>query len=188
MTKQAWKTIVARGRELVSADRGETRFELGDLALEVAPMGEGHGRTGSMETLSEYAEEIGIAIETLDVYRKVSAAWPEVIRITSASWSLHQIFMGQPDRAELIQAEWTAATARKLVQSRRPKKLGIRRDDKWWEAEKTALQHLRKWNESRLNGVSAAEAARRLELLREKIEIEERIAQELETRSYIRPL
>jgi hypothetical protein len=188
MSKESWAKIVAQGKRLAQEDRGETRFKLGDLALKVAPMGEGHGRTGSMETLSEYAEEIGVKFETLDQYRKVAAAWPQGDRSPSADWTLHLRFMGQSDRAELIQAEWTAAEARALVKSRKPRKLGISRNDKWWEAEKAALQQLRNWDAKKVAGLSAAEAKRRAEFIREHIELEQRVVEELEARSYTRSL
>jgi hypothetical protein len=59
--------------------------------------------------LAEYAEEIGIAFETLRGYRAVSAAWEHGARGTMLGWTTHRALMGEPDRAELIGSrEWTA--------------------------------------------------------------------------------
>jgi hypothetical protein len=97
--------------------------------------------------------------------------------------------MAQPDRANLIrQKDWTDAEIRDLLKARRPKPLGIKRNDKWWEAERAALQQLRRWDEKKLAGLSAAEAARRAEVVAELLVIQTRIYEALNERSYQRSL
>lgn len=72
---------VARGRELVRADR-ETRLELGDLLLDVAPVAtrDSDGRSGGDDGLGAFASAIGLSVAQARRYRKVAAGLREAGR------------------------------------------------------------------------------------------------------------
>lgn len=95
--------LVRRGRE-VAQRLSKSQWELGDLALKVVPMGEQHKHNGSIERLQQYADEIGVAFDALDLYRRVAAAWPDRTRIRSASWSVHRELMSHPQRGRILEA------------------------------------------------------------------------------------
>lgn len=67
------------------------------------------------ETLSRYADDIGVPYRTLDDYRRAAEAYEKYDRSYFLSWTAHQIFAAQPDRAELVKQEWTTAKAREEV-------------------------------------------------------------------------
>lgn len=83
------KRQVAEGRRLVEQLQ-QDKWRLGDLALEVAPMGDGHARNGASDVLDDYADAIGLEAGTLRQYRTVANAWPDGTRVPSASWSVHR--------------------------------------------------------------------------------------------------
>ncbi len=70
---------VNQGRTLVSQD-SHSRLALGDLILQVAPMGSDGVRSGSTTVLADFAAEIGLAESQADQYRKVSAKIPSAVR------------------------------------------------------------------------------------------------------------
>ena len=145
---ESWGALVERGRELVRADLGETRFELGDCALAVEGLKTRGHSDGSWKRLAEYAETIGIAFETLRQYRAVSAAYPNGMRHTFCPWSVHQALMGEPDRAELVQRKWwTLREIAALKRERRPK-VAPKRDERWWKAVQEEVAALRRWDGS----------------------------------------
>lgn len=77
------KEQVARGRKLATND-AMNRLALGDLILEVAPMGK-HGGDGGDDSkttavVSEFAAEIGITESQAVQYREVSSKVPHAIR------------------------------------------------------------------------------------------------------------
>lgn len=160
---------------------GETRFELGDCALAVEALKNGHKKDGSWGRLAEYAESIGIAFETLRQYRAVSAAYDEGMRNTFIPWTVHQKLMGEPDRAELVQRKWTPQEIAELKRERRPK-VAPKRDERWWKAVQEELAALRRWAENQKvpRGVSALEAKRRAKFIREQNALAEKLAAVLE--------
>lgn len=108
---------VQRGRELVARENG-ARWELGDLALKVAPVGT-HGGKHDGETeaaLNRFAVEIGIGYEALDSYRQVAAKWPKSTRV-DLPWSVHRAFASlKNDRERVIRShKWTAREAREFL-------------------------------------------------------------------------
>jgi hypothetical protein len=103
MKSRTWSELVAEGRRLITME-GDIKWQLGDLALEVAPMGGTHATNGATEKLERFAEEIGVEYEALRKYRRVAAAWPDGKRFPSAAWSVHDILAGRPDRFRLIKS------------------------------------------------------------------------------------
>jgi hypothetical protein len=86
----------------------------GDIAREV----ETHYGDGDLE---KFAELVGESLSTIESYRTVATAYPdEKSRRLDISWSVHQVFASQDDRAALI-AGWTGTVreARKLVKDRK---------------------------------------------------------------------
>jgi hypothetical protein len=98
---RTWAQLVAEGRQLVSME-GDIKWQLGDLALEVAPMGARGIDSGATEKLERFAEEIGVSFDVLREYRRVAAAWPNAKRLAFASWSVHGILASRPDRFDFI--------------------------------------------------------------------------------------
>lgn len=91
-----WRELVERGIA-ASHQLSGAQWVLGDLALEVEPMGEDHARTGSYARLERYAQLIDVSMPALLGYRKVAAAWPDGTRVLSASWTVHRDAMGHRD-------------------------------------------------------------------------------------------
>lgn len=95
---RAWKALVRDGKRAVAQEQ-DAKWELGDLALEVEPMARSGVRTGSEQRLREYANAIGLELETLLRYRKVASAWPASRRRPAAiSHTAHEELMGDDDR------------------------------------------------------------------------------------------
>jgi hypothetical protein len=114
MPKRSWDELVAEGRRLV-AQEDDVRWQLGDLALEVAPMGDSGVNTGVMDKLRKYAEEIGIEADTLDWYRKTSHAWPGETRVSPVTWSVYKLLAWRDDRRELIKQVKTTGDALRVL-------------------------------------------------------------------------
>lgn len=108
---RSYDQLVSEGRAAVRQEQ-DAKWRLGDLALEVEPLGGDHARTNALARLDEYAAEIGISLEALRQYRTVSAAWPDGTRVPSASWTAHRELMGHPDRASLLKPGMTVNQAR----------------------------------------------------------------------------
>jgi hypothetical protein len=81
---------------------------IGDVALDIAPMGDRGIDSGAMGVLAQFADEIGLAPETVRGMRTVAHAWPEETRLRGTSWSVHRILQG---RRDLIQPGMTARQA-----------------------------------------------------------------------------
>jgi hypothetical protein len=70
---------VERGRRLVSRDdlltneKQRTRLEIGDLLLEVAPIGENEAHNGSKKIIAAFSRQIGLADKTAIEYRSVAS-------------------------------------------------------------------------------------------------------------------
>jgi len=105
---ETYEELVQRGRELVSGHN----WILGDLALKVVIIKD----EGSLQ---QYADDIGIEGNTLKDYRYVSAAYGSDDRSSECSWTVHQIFAAQEDRAELVKGNWSTARARAEVRVRK---------------------------------------------------------------------
>ena len=92
-----WEELVDEGRQLkimeerVDAEHGNIRWQWGDLALEVAPMGERGQDNGATERLRQFAEELDVSFESLRQYRNVAATWPNGMRVPFQPWVCHQI-------------------------------------------------------------------------------------------------
>lgn len=91
--------------------QSRSAWVLGDLAASVDT------RYGE-STLARYADDIGVAYESLKQYRRVAIAFPE--KGGRLPFSAAQALAAQPDRLELAASrDWTVAQARDLVSSRR---------------------------------------------------------------------
>jgi hypothetical protein len=92
-------TTLDRCRTLVKAGESAA-WELGDLILELMPMGRPNVNTGVAKAIRALAVEINGEPQTLTAYRKVAHAWPEGTRVPSATWKAHQAYMGPPQSAD----------------------------------------------------------------------------------------
>jgi hypothetical protein len=92
-------TTLDRCRTLVKAGESAA-WELGDLILEILPMGKPNVNTGVAKAIRALATEIGGEPATLTQYRKVAHGWPEGCRHPSATWMAHKAYMGPPQTAE----------------------------------------------------------------------------------------
>lgn len=113
----AWTEVqVATGRKFVEQE-AQARWQLGDLALEIAPAEE-----GGLHLLDDFAREIGIEAGTLRQYRMVSAAFPTNERMIPASWSVYREVMADPALAHALadkrrrppKGRWTVDQVREL--------------------------------------------------------------------------
>lgn len=91
-------TTLDRCRTLVKAGESAA-WELGDLILELLPMGRPNVNTGVAKAIRALAVEINGEPQTLTAYRKVAHSWPEGTRVPSATWKAHQAYMGPPQTA-----------------------------------------------------------------------------------------
>jgi len=96
---RTWSDAVRLLREL---DGRETaaQFEIGDIALEQAPMGADHARNGSLEIIQRLADESGISFNTLMERRKVAARFPDDVRTSSVSYSVFVLIATREDADE----------------------------------------------------------------------------------------
>ena len=121
---QLYRQAVARGRHTLSHRRAvgrghsaffrsylvdhreSSRWELGDLANELEPIGVSHVNSGALDGLNAFTadistERISIKGSTLREYRRVAAAWPEHQR-GFASWSVYARLAGRIDRVDVL--------------------------------------------------------------------------------------
>jgi hypothetical protein len=96
---RTWSDAVRLLREL---DGRETaaQFEIGDIALEQAPIGADHARNGSLEIIQRLADESGISFNTLMERRKVAARFPDDVRTSSVSYSVFVLIATREDAEE----------------------------------------------------------------------------------------
>ena len=114
------KAVTAGKRAALNA--GKAAWTLGDLAGAVTV---GYGD----KTMQRYAGDIGIAYKTLINYRTIAAAYAEDERSADNSYTIHQVFVKQDDRASLLTSQvWTVREAQKLVQSRKSDAAGAGTD------------------------------------------------------------
>ena len=108
----------------------QTAFEMGDVALDVVPLGVDHTNNGSGQTLVDLAEQAGIDANTLRERRFVASRVPDASREASVSWSAYrEIANGVPDEAkrlllfekirttkpDTISGRWTVSAVRVLM-------------------------------------------------------------------------
>src|SRR5690349_14456224 len=82
VTRQRYDELVMQSRNLVR-ELGRIQFKLGDNALEIEPMGTQGGSPslelpglGVTEALRMFAEDIGVAPNTMRSWRWVASRWP----------------------------------------------------------------------------------------------------------------
>lgn len=114
-----WRELVERGI-VASRQLSGAQWTLGDLALEVEPMGEDHARTGAYGRLERYAELIDVAMPSLLGYRKVAAAWPVGTRVPTASWTVHRDAMSHRDLLRELAATHNRVTSAVLHRALNP--------------------------------------------------------------------
>ena len=99
-----WRKAVRRCIDLGNS----ANWFIGDTALAIAPMGADHASTGAGEVLAQFADEIGVAPETVRGMRTVAHAWPKEARLPRTAWSVHRILQA---RQGLIRPGMTAREA-----------------------------------------------------------------------------
>jgi hypothetical protein len=122
-----WADLVIEGLALAAA-HSRDQWLLGDLALEVEPMGE-HGGSprGALDRLERFAEEIDVSIASLKSYRDVADRWPPETRRLHSSWSAHQALAWHDARHELMaERRWTVVDARDHETVNAPERIGRR--------------------------------------------------------------
>ncbi|MFJ8745773.1 DUF6192 family protein [Embleya sp. NPDC127516] len=122
MDSRLWKRYVKEGRAFAHEESG-AQFGLGDIALEIVPRGT--TAKAPFRILHTYAEDVGVDAEQLELYRRVSAAWPKSRRDSHACWTVHELFSLRDDRYELIRTppvykrtgerRWTCDGARRAL-------------------------------------------------------------------------
>lgn len=83
-------------RDGAMARDADRNWFLGDAALEIAPMGDDHTRTGVLDNLRRFAEETGVGFDVIRECRRVADAWPDANRLASTSWKVHSILASRP--------------------------------------------------------------------------------------------
>ena len=109
-----YQEAVSRGKRVCGGrlSQGEINWQLGDIARQVTVDYAG-------ETIQWLANEIGVEYKTLLDYRRVAEAYGKGERSPNSSWMVHQIFVAELDRAELVQKHWTVREARREIARRR---------------------------------------------------------------------
>ena len=98
----------------------EECWALGDEALRREPVGRSGPRGGVNERLEALAEEFGVPMKTMRIYRGVAHAWPKKYRRKDLPFAVHAVFRSVPQREQVIQErDWTNAEARRYVQQRK---------------------------------------------------------------------
>jgi len=94
-----WSDAVRLLREL---DGRETaaQFEIGDIVLEQAPLGEQGFRNGKYEVIQRLSDESGIAFNTLIERRKIASMFPDNVRTLSISYSVFVLVGTREDADE----------------------------------------------------------------------------------------
>lgn len=109
-----YATAVKRGLA-ASKSADKAQWIIGDLAATVDTSEYGSG------TVQRFSDDIGRAYKTVLDMRKVASRYAPAERSDTNSWTIHQIFAGQDDRAKLVKSQvWTASAAKALLESRKP--------------------------------------------------------------------
>jgi len=134
---RTWNDLVVAGRAAAEQEKG-ARWALGDLAAEVAKS-EADGR------LIKYADEIGVAYETLRTYREVAVAWPPHRR-RDVTWSIMRELIHREDRFRLLDEMIAAYGERMTVNQAREhvgkKSAGVRTTSSAKERARLVAEHL----------------------------------------------
>lgn len=123
-----WAEGVARMR-VYDLERGANAWNMGDLALAMIPLGDDRSHNGAKQKLLDLAEEVGTEARLLEVRRFVASKVPDVIRMTSVSWSAYRevveaalseeerlaLFERFKTRADTISGRWTVNAVRPLI-------------------------------------------------------------------------
>lgn len=85
VSAERYQQLVESGRELVKSP-SKCQFPLGDIALEIEPMGPSggsrpHDAARVDAALEAFAEAIGLSMRTVETYRWVSSRWPARRRV-----------------------------------------------------------------------------------------------------------
>ncbi|GGP73000.1 DUF6192 family protein [Streptomyces sindenensis] len=135
VSRSRYEQLVAEARELVE-QVARAQFGLGDRALEIEPMRAVGGSTARggddlftvEESLQMFADDIGVALSTVEDWRWVASRWPTGKRRSGVSFTVHKILASIPDEAERWVAiedapfnprrnrkQWTTDGAKRLV-------------------------------------------------------------------------
>lgn len=100
VSAQRYRELVDVGRELAKS-LSTSQFPLGDVALEIEPMGPSggsrpHDKASVMVALEMFAADIGVALRTVETYRWVSSRWPERRRVPGVSYTVHRTLASIP--------------------------------------------------------------------------------------------
>lgn len=97
VSQQRYDELVAQSRDLVR-EHGRIQFKLGDNALEIEPMGPHGGSVphdvqglGVTAALRMFAEDIGVAPNTIKDWRWVASRWPAERRRDDVSFHIHRV-------------------------------------------------------------------------------------------------
>ena len=103
-----WEAFLKEGRRIVAQQSGAT-WELGDLAIKVAPIGTPSKRSGAYEVLREFAHQIGIDFETLRGCLETAHSWQPEQRRPNVSWSVHHLLLYFDGRFDLLRSrqQWS---------------------------------------------------------------------------------
>lgn len=124
---------VSEARQIIATIESN-EMKLGELADRLEP------RYGE-QTLKKFAQEIGIAVCTLERRRSVYRAWKDIPAPAPISFSVAQELAAHPERARLIteQPNLTKGQARKLTRAWRKKDQEEKASDVW------ELKEMKRW-------------------------------------------
>lgn len=110
---------VVRGLKLAGT-QDKCSWELGELALEVAPVviaGDDWKTDPAKGELERFADAIGVRPTHLLKLRRMAAAFPRDARRADLGWSIHAEFVSLKDPVKSLgKRKWTRRTAREFVQ------------------------------------------------------------------------
>lgn len=100
ISPERYQELVEHGRELAKSPAGN-QFQLGDIVLEILPMGPAGGAPaqGAVRieaTLAVVADAIGLPLRTAETYRWVCSRWPQRCRAPEVSFTIHRILASIP--------------------------------------------------------------------------------------------
>lgn len=135
VSRSRYEQLVVEARALV-AQVAKAQFALGDKALEIEPMRPVGGSVAkgteelftAEESLQMFADDIGVALPTVEDWRWVASRWPAGKRKEGVSHTVHKILASIADDAERWVAiedapfnsrsgrrQWTSDGAKRLV-------------------------------------------------------------------------
>jgi hypothetical protein len=135
---QTYQQQVTEGRRLVKQEGdlqsslSDVQWRLCDLLLEIAgPVPDAYAKGGwpkkgtdedaALQRLKQFAEDIGLALNTARQYRQFASAWPPEKRNPALTIGVHKVFTAEKDRFKLIKRKkpWGHMEAREFVAKRR---------------------------------------------------------------------